>query len=137
LDGAGAIIDYVSAQVSFPEIDIRQRLTVSRGYDVAELTIPLGSEFIGKTLAASGLSERDINVLSLHRAGKVVPNPKASRELEAGDRLLCFGKVATMRELIPEKSRRRRKPKIRALSTVKVGASDPDTDTSNGSRSPS
>src|SRR5690606_38045835 len=34
LDIAGAIVDYVSAQVNFPELDIRQRLTVSRGYDV-------------------------------------------------------------------------------------------------------
>ena len=31
LDVAGAIIDYVSHQVGFPEIDVRQRLTVSTG----------------------------------------------------------------------------------------------------------
>ena len=115
LDIAGAIIDYVIAQVSFPELDIRQRLTVSRGYDVAELLIPEGSEFVGKTLAGSGLHERDINVLSLHRAGKVIPNPKATRELEPGDRLLCFGKVSAMRDLVPERSRKRRKPKVQAL----------------------
>lgn len=116
LDIAGAIVDYVAAQVNFPELDIRQRLTVSKGYDVAELAIPDGSEFVGKTLANSGLKERDINVLSLHRAGKVIPNPKATRELEPGDRLLCFGKVSAMRDLVPEKSRKRRKPKLRALS---------------------
>ncbi len=29
LDVAGAIIDYIAAQVDFPEIDLRQRLTVS------------------------------------------------------------------------------------------------------------
>jgi ribosomal protein S6--L-glutamate ligase len=121
LDLAGAIIDYVAAQVNFPEVDIRQRLTVSRGYDVAEFSIPEGSLFIGKTLAESGLSERDINVLSLHRGGKVIPNPKASRMLEPGDRLLCFGKVGSMRELIPEKSRRRRKPKVLALPKVGPG----------------
>lgn len=115
LDIAGAIIDYVSAQVSFPELDIRQRLTVSRGYDVAELLIPDGSEFVGRTIAESGLKERDINVLSLHRGGKVVPNPKATRELEAGDKLLCFGKLSTMRDLVPEKSRRRRRPKVKRL----------------------
>jgi ribosomal protein S6--L-glutamate ligase len=115
LDVAGAIIDYIAAQVKFPELDIRQRLTVSRGYDVAELLIPEGSEFVGKTIADSGLNERDINVLSLHRGGKVVPNPKSHRQLEAGDRLLCFGKVSTMRDLVPEKSRKRRRSKVRAL----------------------
>ena len=115
LDVAGAIVDYIAAQVKFPELDIRQRLTVSRGYDVAELLIPDGSEFVGKTIADSGLNERDINVLSLHRGGKVIPNPKSHRQLESGDRLLCFGKVSTMRDLVPEKSRKRRKPKVRAL----------------------
>lgn len=115
LDVAGAMIDYVMAQVSFPEVDIRQRLTVSRGYDVAELLVPEGAEFVGKTIAESGLKERDINVLSLHRAGKVVPNPKLTREIEAGDRLLCFGKISAMRDLVPEKSRRRRRPKVKRL----------------------
>jgi ribosomal protein S6--L-glutamate ligase len=115
LDVAGAIVDFVAAQVKFPEVDIRQRLTVSRGYDVAELVIPEGSGMVGKALSESGLSDRDINVLSLHREGKVIPNPKASRVLQPGDRLLCFGKVGTMRDLVPEKTRRRRKPKVRAL----------------------
>lgn len=115
LDIAGAIVDYIAAQVKFPELDIRQRLTVSRGYDVAELLIPDGSEFVGKTIADSGLNERDINVLSLHRGGKVIPNPKSHRQIEAGDRLLCFGKVSTMRDLVPEKSRRRRRRKVRPL----------------------
>lgn len=32
LDIAGAIVDYIAAQVDFPDIDLRQRLTVSRGY---------------------------------------------------------------------------------------------------------
>lgn len=39
---AGVIIDYLSAQVDFPEVDVRQRLTVSRGYGVTELYIPEG-----------------------------------------------------------------------------------------------
>ena len=30
LDIAGAIVDYIAAQVDFPDIDLRQRLTVSR-----------------------------------------------------------------------------------------------------------
>jgi ribosomal protein S6--L-glutamate ligase len=115
LDVAGAIVDYVAALVDFPELDIRQRLTVSRGYDVAELAIPEGSQFVGKTLATSGLHERDINVLSLYHGSKIIPNPKANRELLPGDRLLCFGKVRAMKELIPEKSRNRRKPKIKSL----------------------
>ncbi len=120
LDIAGAIIDYIAAQVDFPEIDVRQRLTVSRGYGVTEIHVPDGSEFIGKTIVDSGLRERDLNVLTLYRGTSVIPNPKSTRILESGDRLLCFGKLELMRDLIPKKTRRRRKPKVQDLPDLPV-----------------
>lgn len=120
LDVASTIVEYVRSQVRFPELDIRQRLTVSRGYDVAELVIPEGSAFAGRTIEESGLVQGDINVLSLHRGGRVTPNPKPSRVLEVGDRLLCFGKVATMASLVPAQSERRRKLEIRPLDTART-----------------
>ncbi len=115
LDIAGAVIDYIAERVDFPEIDIRQRLTVSSGYGVAEIHIPEGSEYVGRSIQASGLRELDITVLTLNRGTSVISNPKGTRELEAGDRLLCYGKLDRMRHLIPEKRRRKRKPKIRKL----------------------
>jgi ribosomal protein S6--L-glutamate ligase len=115
LDVAGAIIDYLAAQVDFPEIDIRQRLTVSRGYGVTEIHVPEGSEYVGQTIDESGLPEKDINVLTLYRGTSVIPNPRLKRTLEPGDRLLCFGKLESMRSLIPEKTRRNRRPKVRQL----------------------
>lgn len=115
LDIAGAIVDYMAAQVDFPEIDLRQRLTVSRGYGVAELHIPAGSDYIGKPISESGLSEKDVNVLTLYRGTSVIPNPKYSRVFEAGDRFLCFGKLDSMKGLVPEKAIKRRKPKVKKL----------------------
>ncbi len=130
LDVAGAIIDYLAAQVEFPEIDVRQRLTVSRGYGVTEIHIPEGSEFIGQSIDESGLPEQDINVLTLYRGTTVIPNPRLKRTLEPGDRLLCFGKLEAMRGMVPKKTRRRRAPRVKALqpgsgkSKKKTGTSD-------------
>ncbi|PLX77326.1 MAG: 30S ribosomal protein S6--L-glutamate ligase [Desulfuromonas sp.] len=118
LDIAGAIIDYIAAQINFPEIDLRQRLTVSRGYGVAEIHIPEGSDRIGKAISESGLRDKDIIVLTLNRGTSVIPNPRSSRLLEPGDRLLCFGKLELMRDLVPEKDRRKRRPKVRNLSSL-------------------
>ena len=115
LDVAGAVVDYIAAQVDFPELDLRQRLTVSRGYGVTELNIPDGSEYVGKTIGESSLRDKDINVLTLYRGTAVVPNPRSDRRLEPGDRLLCFGKLESMRDLIPAKVRRRRRPKVQKL----------------------
>ena len=120
LDVAGAIIDYIAAQVDFPEIDLRQRLTVSRGYGVTEIHVPEGSQYVGKAIRESGLRDRDINVLTLYRGTSVIPNPKSERLLEAGDRLLCFGKLELMRELIPARVRRSRRPETLDLPELPV-----------------
>jgi len=125
LDIAGSIIDYAQEHVRFPELDIRQKLTVSRGYGVCELSIPEGSEFVGQTIEESKLREKDIAVLSLHRAHKVIPNPRIARVLEADDRLLCFGKRESMKELLPERRKRLRKRKLQQLDT-EVSATHPE-----------
>ena len=120
LDIAGAVVDYIAAQVDFPEIDVRQRLTVSKGYGVSEIYVPEGSNFVGQTIAQTNLRETDINVLTLYRGSKVIPNPRADRVLEAGDKLLCFGKMESMRGMIPRKEQRRRRPTVQELDTTQA-----------------
>lgn len=53
LDVAGAIVDYIADQVGFPDIDVRQRLSLSTGYGVAEITVHAGSNLVGKKLSES------------------------------------------------------------------------------------
>ncbi len=115
LDVAGAVIDYIAAQVDFPEIDVRQRLTVSKGYGVSEIYVPEGSKFIGQTILETGLLEKDINVLTLYRGSKVIPNPRRDRVLEPEDKLLCFGKLEAMRDMVPARTQRRRQPHVEHL----------------------
>lgn len=117
LDIAGAVVEYIAAQVDFPEIDIRQRLTVSKGYGVSEIYIPEGSEFEGESIRETGLWEKDINVLTLYRGSKVIPNPKVDRLLQAEDKLLCYGRMEAMRSMVPEKARRQRMPQVRNLDS--------------------
>ena len=117
LDVAGAVIDYIAAQVDFPEIDLRQRLTVSKGYGVTEIFVPEGSRFVGQTITDTKMSDSDINVLTLNRGAKIIPNPRGDRSLEAGDKLLCFGKLESMRGMIPARTRRKRRPVVQDLDT--------------------
>jgi ribosomal protein S6--L-glutamate ligase len=115
LDVAGAIVDYIAGQVSFPELDIRQKLTVSTGYGVAELMIPEGFELVGQTISDSKLRERDIVVLTLNRGTTVISNPKGSRVLEAGDRVLCYGKLESMKDLVPDRRKRKKRVRVEKL----------------------
>ncbi|MFT7228304.1 MAG: ribosomal protein S6--L-glutamate ligase [Methylophilaceae bacterium] len=121
LDIAGSVIDYISAQVDFPEIDIRQRLTVSKGYGVSEIYIPEGAKFIGETIKEITDVEKDINVLTLYRGNKIIPNPRTDRVIQADDKLLCFGKLDSMRDMIPAKTVKRRRPKVQELQTNEAG----------------
>ncbi len=128
LDIAGAVVDYIAAQVDFPEIDIRQRLTVSKGYGVSEIYIPEGSNFVGMTISDTKLRGQDINVLTLYRGAKVIPNPRADRELEANDKLLCFGKLDSMRSMVPDRERRRRSPELKDLAEETASGLEPDSE---------
>ncbi|KAA3638633.1 MAG: RimK family alpha-L-glutamate ligase [Armatimonadetes bacterium] len=128
LDIAGAVVDFIASQVNFPELDIRQRLTVSTGYGVAELLVRDGAKIAGKTIVDSGLRDRDIAVLTLTRGTTVIPNPRVSRTLEPNDRLLCFGKLEEMRDLVPERRRRRARPKVKPLPDDPLSLEPDSTD---------
>jgi ribosomal protein S6--L-glutamate ligase len=101
VDIAGEIIKHVEEQVLFPDLDIRQRLTLDRGYGVAEIPIGPESKLAGKTIKESGLRDQDVLVLSIIREGQTIPNPRTMREILSGDRLLCYGKLLAMKTLFP------------------------------------
>lgn len=121
LDIAGEVINFICDQADLPDIDLRQRLTVSRGYGVADIFIPEGSAFVGQTIEQTGLREQDVVVLTLKRGDSVISNPKSSRVLEAHDVLLCYGKVETMKSMIKDRPKRRRKLKPLPATPVTEG----------------
>ncbi len=114
VDVATAIVEYLEEQVTFPELDIRERLSLSKGFGVCEVKVPRGSQLAGKSIANSGLSDQDIMVLRISRDTRFISNPKGSREIRAGDRLLCFGRQQALKQLLPKRRRRRRKKKAAA-----------------------
>ena len=121
LDIAGEVIDYICYQADMPEIDLRQRLTVSHAYGVTDITILEDSKFIGQTIKQTGLREEDVVVLTLKRGESVISNPKSSRVLEADDTLLCYGKVENMKTMISDRPKRRRKLKPLPSTPVTEG----------------
>lgn len=108
IDVAGAIISLLEEQASFPDIDLRQRLTLARGYGIAEVPVQPDADLAHKTIAETGLREMDVLVLSIHRQGLEIPNPRGSREILPGDVLLCYGKLITLKALVPPKRKKKR-----------------------------
>ena len=122
VDVAGAIIAELEAQVNFPEIDYRERLTLAKGYAVAEVPVDAKSPLAHKTLRQSALRDEDVLILAIHRGGLVLPNPSADTEILPADLLIAYGKQMTLRDLIPVGATRK-KTRARKPGRARVGPS--------------
>lgn len=109
IDIADAVIEFLEQQVQFPEIDIRQRLTLAKGFGVVEFEIAQDSLFVGSRLEDLNLDSFDVLVLSLVRERTVIPTPRKSEQLLVGDKMLCYGKQVQLKELLTLMGNRRTK----------------------------
>ncbi|MCK6439524.1 MAG: RimK family alpha-L-glutamate ligase [Planctomycetes bacterium] len=114
VDVAGEIVKHIEEEVLFPEVDIRQRLTLHSGYGVSEIPVTPTSPMVGKALRQIGLREKDILVLSIMRGSVTLPNPRGDDQVMSGDTLVCFGKLLALRGLLPPTPQKRVKRKTTA-----------------------
>ncbi len=103
VDVAHAIIEHAEAHVRFPEVDLRQRLKLGSGYEIAEVPVGRRSALARQTLKESGLRDAGIQVLSITRGGHVVMNPRGNEQVLEGDVLLCLGRRSDLAEVVARK----------------------------------
>ncbi|HPF99946.1 MAG TPA: TrkA C-terminal domain-containing protein [Kiritimatiellia bacterium] len=82
-------------RVTFDEL-----LVSTGGYGVSSAVVCEGSVVLGKTLRDGHLRAGDITVLAMERDGASVPNPSPDTDIRMGDRLICFGKLENIREVL-------------------------------------
>lgn len=114
VDIAGAMMEHIEEQVLFPDVDVRQRMTIKSGYGVAEFAIAPESPLANTTIAKTGLRDKEVLVLSVTRGATIFPAPHGDQDVLAGDTLLCFGKLLTLRSLVP--TEKPKKPKRKKKS---------------------
>jgi len=112
VDVARAIIKLIEKQVLFPEVDLRQRLTTSAGYGVAEFLVHKMPELEGRLLRETRLRDSNIQVMSITRKMKPIPNPRGDERILEGDRLLCYGELRELRKMMPKAKKRTRSTKV-------------------------
>lgn len=74
----------------------------TKGYGISQIEITEKNPLEGKTLAESKLREHDILVLSVERGDEHFINPSPSIKFIPGDKLVCFGKLSSIREVAYE-----------------------------------
>ncbi|MGB0767521.1 MAG: 30S ribosomal protein S6--L-glutamate ligase [Phycisphaeraceae bacterium] len=118
VDVAGEIIKDLEEQTRFPDIDLRQRLTLRAGYAVAEVPVGPKSTLKNLTIAESNLRDQhEVIVLSIERGSIVIPSPKGQEQILVGDKLLCYGKKAVLNDLVPVQKKKKKKSKKKKKTT--------------------
>lgn len=110
IDVAGAVIDHVVEQAQFPEIDLRQRLTTQDGYGVADLHVTKKLKLANKKLSETELRSQGISVLCIERPDAVIPNPHGDDKILLGDKLLCYGNLKKIGQLLPKRPAKKKRP---------------------------
>lgn len=90
LDIAGAIVDYLQAQTDYSDEAVEAS---PEGYDLVEIIASDENGLAGQTIGGPMIEGRGLTVLRLAHNGAVVERPDRHTRLQAGDRLLCFGRA--------------------------------------------
>ena len=91
---AGAIIDYVTEDTAFSEVDISQLLRTVPGSGVLSLQLRNHPKMVGKRLSDVFAS---VPVFALSRGDRLVWNPDEEIQLRYDDVLVCYGELTELR----------------------------------------
>jgi len=84
-------------------VTFEQLIVVTGGYGVSQIEICKDSPILDTTILDSNLRGRGITILTVQRGAEVMPNPSPNTKLILGDKLICFGKLESIRQhLCPE-----------------------------------
>ena len=99
---AKVLTDYLRSKVKrsgiVEPLSVEELMVSSGGYGVVRAEIRADWPVIGRTLAKSGLREKDITILVIRRGDEPMANPPPDTRIQTGDSLLCFGKLDQMRK---------------------------------------
>ena len=79
-------------------VTFEELVVTTGGYGVSQIEICNDSPILGTTILNSNLRDLDITILAVQRGGEVMPNPSPNTELLLNDKLICFGKLDSIRQ---------------------------------------
>ncbi|MCI5066020.1 RimK family alpha-L-glutamate ligase [bacterium] len=96
------IYEYLEEEVNFSELDLKEQLSVGKGYALLEVSVQENSPFRNHSLRELHFADRGLHLLRLSRSGLTIPFPNAEEVLGLGDVLLFFGKKLDLKLLREE-----------------------------------
>ena len=90
-------------KLNFEKVQVQELFRQSEGYGVASVLVGKESKVVGLPLSQAGFREQDLMVMSIERDEELIPVPKATTAIHAGDRLICYGKLENLEGLVCER----------------------------------
>jgi hypothetical protein len=86
----------------FEEATTEELLHFLEGYGLVKKIVGVKSGLIGKTLVKSHLREKGAVVLGIEREKSWIPVPKANEVIKRGDRLVVYGPLNALRNILKQ-----------------------------------
>ena len=94
---ASEIIDYVTSETAFSDVDLDQLLRTVPGSGVLSLQIRNHPQLVGQPLDSLFNSNSEIPVFALSRENELLWNPSNEIQLRYEDVLICYGELTELR----------------------------------------
>ena len=95
---AGAIIDYVTSEAVFSEVDLDQLLRTVPGSGVISIQLTNHPSMVGKEISDLFVYGDNVQLIGLSRDSNVIWNPKLDTQLRYDDIVICYGELNQLRK---------------------------------------
>ena len=95
---AGAIIDYVTSEAVFSEVDLDQLLRTVPGSGIISIQLRNHPSMVGKEISDLFVYGDNVQLLGLSRDSNVIWNPKLDTQLRYDDVVICYGELNQLRK---------------------------------------
>ena len=95
---AGAIIDYVTSEAVFSEVDLDQLLRTVPGSGVISIQLRNHPSMVGKEISDLFVFDDNVQLIGLSRDSNVIWNPKLDTQLRYDDVVICYGELNQLRK---------------------------------------
>ncbi|MBI4600393.1 MAG: RimK family alpha-L-glutamate ligase [Planctomycetes bacterium] len=116
VDVASEIMAFCEERARFAEVRLEQMLRFKQGYAVVSVLVAPDCPIAGRTLREADLTSRDVFILGIERGSLRYNFPHAGTRIEAGDLVVCYGKLSVLREIFPSTAEEPRRPASRRAS---------------------
>lgn len=92
------VVKSLSKRWGLEKETVEEILHITPDYGIAKVTVRDNSPLIGIPISQADFTRKEILILSIEREGSSIILPKAEDIIKKGDRLICYGRIKSIRE---------------------------------------